>query len=81
VTRTELLEKHRDINVHDDWWQPTYDAFADDMRLKGIRVYRMFFSGFSSQGDGACFEGRGERLGCVPPHRGGHLPCCRRPCQ
>ena len=57
MTRTELLEKHRDINVHDDWWQPTYDAFADDMRLKGIRVYRMFFSGFSSQGDGACFVG------------------------
>jgi hypothetical protein len=58
VTRTELLEKHRDINVHHDWWQPTYDAFADDMRLKGIRVDRIFFSGFSSQGDGACFEGR-----------------------
>lgn len=58
MTRTELLEKHRDINVHDDWWQPTYDAFADEMRLKGIRVDRMFFSGFSSQGDGACFEGR-----------------------
>jgi hypothetical protein len=57
MTRTELLEKHRDINVHDDWWQPTYDAFADDMRLKGIRVDRMFFSGFSSQGDGACFVG------------------------
>ena len=58
MTRTELLEKHRDINVHDDWWQPTYDAFADDMRLKGIRVDKMYFSGFSSQGDGACFEGR-----------------------
>ncbi len=58
MTRTELLEKHRDINVHDDWWQPTYDAFADDMRLKGIRVEAMYFSGFSSQGDGACFEGR-----------------------
>ena len=57
MTRTELLEKHRDINVHDDWWQPTYDAFADEMRLKGIRVDRMFFSGFSSQGDGACFVG------------------------
>ena len=57
MTRTELLEKHRNINVHDDWWQPTYDAFADEMRLKGIRVDRMFFSGFSSQGDGACFVG------------------------
>lgn len=58
MTRTELLEKHRNINVHDDWWQPIYDAFADEMRLKGIRVARMFFSGFSSQGDGACFVGR-----------------------
>ena len=58
MTRTELLEKHRYTNVGHDWWQPTYDAFADDMRLKGIRVDRMYFSGFSSQGDGACFEGR-----------------------
>lgn len=58
MTRTELLEKHRDINVDYDWYQPTYDAFADDMKLKGIRVDRMFFSGFWNQGDGACFDGR-----------------------
>lgn len=58
MTRTELLEKYRSINVEHDWYQPTYDAFADDMRLVGIRVDRMFFSGFCSQGDGACFEGR-----------------------
>lgn len=58
MTRTELLEQHRDINVGHDWWQATYDAFADDMRLKGIRATRMYFSGFSGQGDGACFEGR-----------------------
>ena len=58
MTRTELIEKHRDINVHDDWFDSVYVAFADDMRLKGIRVDRMYFSGFSSQGDGACFEGR-----------------------
>lgn len=58
MTRTELIAKHRDINVHDDWFDSVYAGFMVDMGLKGIRVDRIFFSGFCSQGDGACFEGR-----------------------
>jgi hypothetical protein len=54
----KLMEKHRHINVDCmDWWDYTYDCFKDDMEEKGISVDRMFFSGFWSQGDGACFEG------------------------
>jgi len=56
--RENLLEEHRYINVaHDEWWDSVYSDFKEDMREVGIHVDRMFFSGFSSQGDGACFEG------------------------
>ena len=56
--REQLLETHRYINVeHDEWWDCTYADFKEDMRRVGIDVTRMYFSGFWSQGDGACFEG------------------------
>jgi len=56
--REELLETHRYINVdHDNWWDCVYADFTEDMREVGIDVRRMYFSGFCSQGDGACFEG------------------------
>lgn len=56
-SKQELVEKYRDINVDHDWWDFTYEDFKNDMREKGIEVVRMYFTGFYSQGDGACFEG------------------------
>lgn len=55
--RNALLDEHRDINVHDYWWDSTYDNFKRDMAEIGIEVRNIYFSGFWSQGDGACFEG------------------------
>lgn len=55
--KQQLIEKHQDINVDHEWWDYVYDTFTEDMREKGIEVVRMYFSGFYSQGDGACFEG------------------------
>ena len=58
-----FLDKHRDWNVTDtDWWESVYENFARDMKADGIHVEKMYFSGFSSQGDGACFEGHIENL-------------------
>jgi hypothetical protein len=54
----EILDTHRDINIHEDWWDCTESDFTEDMEAVGIDVDNMYFSGFSSQGDGACFEGR-----------------------
>ncbi len=57
--RDEILDKHRHWNVeHLDWWDGVYDCFKADMEKIGIEVDKMYFSGFWSQGDGACFEGR-----------------------
>ncbi len=41
-----------------EWWDSVYDWAKEAGRLIGITVDRIYFSGFSSQGDGACFEGR-----------------------
>jgi len=57
--RDEILDKYRDWNVeHFEWWDGVYDCFKADMDAIGIEVDKMYFSGFCSQGDGACFEGR-----------------------
>lgn len=54
----KLLDRYRDINVeHIDWWEYVYENFKEDMKGQGIDVDRMYFSGFWSQGDGACFDG------------------------
>lgn len=53
-----MIEKYRHWNVeHDEWWQCTYEDFKQQMGEQGIYVSDMYFSGFWSQGDGACFEG------------------------
>lgn len=70
--RDALLEKHRDANVFDEWWGSVYEMFVEDCAEKGIEVdthtirtvggkqaqrHSIYFSGFWSQGDGACFDG------------------------
>ena len=56
--KAKILQEYRDYNTHHDWWDRVYDGFKYDMDQIGIEVRRMYFSGFWSQGDGACFEGR-----------------------
>lgn len=55
--KQKILDKYRYWNTEHEWWDSTYDLFKEDMYAKGINVTNMYFSGFSSQGDGACFEG------------------------
>jgi len=40
-----------------EWWDGVYDCFTEDMKAHGIDVDKIYFSGFWSQGDGACFTG------------------------
>lgn len=54
-----MVEKYRHYSVeHIGWWDATCEDFKEQMAQCGIGVGRMYFSGFWSQGDGACFEGR-----------------------
>jgi len=56
---------YREAGSCDDWWGDVYEDAARVASLLGITLDRkdkgrsptIWFSGFSSQGDGACFEG------------------------
>jgi len=56
----DLIDKHRHINVDDSYW---YECILEDwaVKLRGLGIdtdaKMIQFSGFCSQGDGACFTG------------------------
>lgn len=53
-----LIERHRDINVHwEDWHEAVREQVEEELAEIGFDMTQMYFSGFWSQGDGACFEG------------------------
>lgn len=56
--KAKLIEKYRDINVDwNDWHEWVIEKFKEEMSDIGINVNRVYFTGFWSQGDGACFDG------------------------
>lgn len=52
--RNKVIEEYQEILVEGDWWEPIYESFREDMRELGLEG-ELAFSGFWSQGDGACF--------------------------
>lgn len=62
--KEKAREWYRDGQLNYDWWDSVYEQ-ADtaakhlgiDIDRKGKHTPAIYFSGFSSQGDGACFEG------------------------
>lgn len=53
-----LLEKYWDLNVQHDWPDETIAEFKAKALALGVEVDDVYWSGFWSQGDGACFTGR-----------------------
>lgn len=54
----ELLDKYRDINVDfGDWSDSVIENFKERVLEYGIDCERVYYTGFYSQGDGACFDG------------------------
>ena len=53
----------RDLACQDEWWDSVYEDAVTCGNLLGIEItwrngrWLLYFSGFSSQGDGACFNG------------------------
>jgi hypothetical protein len=55
----KVLEKYRDINTEDqEWYEFTLDEWKTKLAEKGFTEADIHFSGFWSQGDGACFDAR-----------------------
>jgi len=47
----------REGALHDGWWECVYADAKNVAELFGLDIEHIWFSGFSRQGDGACFEG------------------------
>jgi hypothetical protein len=71
-SKEKALDNYRDINVDHAWWYATYEMIEQAATILGIEIGQkpvklmngetrynpaIYFSGFYSQGDGACFEG------------------------
>ena len=51
------IANYRENNLDYEWWDCSFDVFKTMGVLMGIDIDAIYFSGFASQGDGACFEG------------------------
>lgn len=65
--KKHAIEKNYDWNVDYNWWDSVYEDAIMMAGIIGIQIETrrgsstepaIWFSGFSSQGDGACFEGQ-----------------------
>lgn len=50
-------DRYRGGNMGHDWWGFVYYDAKEIGKLMGIKIDEIYFSCFSSQGDGACFVG------------------------
>lgn len=65
TAKEKARDRYRDGNLDYEWWDGVYTDAVDMAALMGIEIgtrrgskdTAISFSGFSSQGDGACFEG------------------------
>lgn len=54
--KKEVLDKYRDFNAEGDWYSDNVTTpWEEKLERIGFTGARIFFSGFGSQGDGACF--------------------------
>ena len=57
-TQQTIIDKNRYFNTADiEWFDCTIDDFKEVGNKVGIDIDNIYFSGFCSQGDGACFTG------------------------
>lgn len=55
--KNKALELYRDINIDDDnWTECIFEDFKQELFKLGYDDVKIYYSGFCSQGDGACFE-------------------------
>lgn len=51
-----VVAHFRDINIDYEWWDCLYDDWNTKLEAYGFSAPKIYFSGFYSQGDGACFD-------------------------
>jgi len=55
----KILNNYSNINIdYEDWYHYTLEHYTEELEKIGLHSVKIEFSGFFSQGDGACFTGR-----------------------
>jgi len=62
VAKQRALEDWAEDRPYEGWWDMEEENLIEDMKLRGIEIDDVQFSGFSSQGDGASFVGNIDLL-------------------
>lgn len=57
--KKKAIEDMYNLNTEGiEWWDFVYEDWQEKLEKLGYYETKIFFTGFSSQGDGACFEGK-----------------------
>lgn len=64
-TRERVVDKFRDINTDYYWSEVTIWDQKDELKKFGFDAVEIYFTGFWSQGDGACFVGNLDNEGLL----------------
>jgi hypothetical protein len=86
ASKQKVLERYNGINTDHDWWEFTEKEVKIELTKAGYTNPEVYFSGFWSQGDGACFDAgidldlwikvakRGKKYRCLlKPIRDGYI--------
>jgi len=66
--RSRVLKDYADINTDFNWYEAELEYWKEKLSEYGFRYPEIYFSGFWSQGDGACFEFSGLDIDKIWPH-------------
>lgn len=67
-------EWYRQGNLDYDWWSAVYDDAKECLAHAGFSIDDILFTGFHSQGDGACFNGSWSASDVDAQAMRGHAP-------
>ena len=56
--KAKVIDRHRDIDVEGEWYGFIYEQWIEKLNKIGYKEAVIHFSGFYSQGDGACFDAK-----------------------
>lgn len=66
----KVIKVFRDYHVEiDNWHEPVTEIFTEKLEKLSYTETKTYFSGFWSQGDGACFEGKVYLLNWLKAHK------------
>ncbi len=54
--KDRAVQHYHNINTDYEWWDSVYEDWKTKLTEQGFTNAKIYFSGFWSQGDGACFE-------------------------